>query len=96
MDPGLGGGSDAISKDISVSNSTFSICGALYARFFCACPLISVVFIAWIPLFLKVPGNIIGHSEIKSVKLSSKEIISCKIFKNGCLQKNYFYWMLSH
>ncbi len=52
MDPGLGGGSDAISKDISVSNSTFSICGALYARFFCACPLISVVFIAWIPLFL--------------------------------------------
>ena len=52
MDPGLGGGSDAISKDISVSNSTFSICGALYARFFCACPLIFVVFIAWIPLFL--------------------------------------------
>ena len=52
MDPGLGGGSDAISKDISVSNSTFSICGALYARFFCACPMISVVFMAWIPLFL--------------------------------------------
>ena len=52
MDAGFGGGSDAISKDISVSNSTFSICGALYARFFCACPLIFVVFIAWIPLFL--------------------------------------------
>jgi hypothetical protein len=35
-----------------VSNSTFSICGALYARFFGACPMISVVFMAWVPLFL--------------------------------------------
>lgn len=52
MDAGFGGGSDAISKDISVSNSTFSICGALYARFFCACPMISMVFMAWVPLFL--------------------------------------------
>ena len=51
MDPGFSGGSDAISKDISVSNSTFSICGALYARFFCACPMISMVFMAWV-LFL--------------------------------------------
>ena len=47
MDAGFGGGSDAISKYISVSNSTFSICGALYARFFCACPMISMVFMAW-------------------------------------------------
>ena len=52
MDAGFGGGSDAISRDISVSNSIFSIFGALYARFFCACPMISMVFMAWVPLFL--------------------------------------------
>ena len=47
MDAGLGGGSDAMSKHISVSNSIFSIFGALYARFFSACPMISVVFMGF-------------------------------------------------
>jgi hypothetical protein len=36
-----------------VSNSTFSICGALYARFFIACPMISMVFMAWVLILNK-------------------------------------------